>query len=137
LSSTFSGVRFFPLDRVKRELEYLLKPVYPRLNWSTGPLTVIPKGQRIYFRTILELGGKTNFHFEMAGNLIDQEMIDILKQAPPGLFQFEIGVQSTNPRHPGCYPKENDFDALAEAVTRILAGENIHIHLDLIAGLPE
>src|SRR5690606_11890334 len=87
-------------------------------------------------KTILELGGKTNFHFEMAGNLIDQEMIDILKQAPPGLFQFEIGVQSTNPDTLDAIRRKTDFDALAGAVARIRDGENIHVHLDLIAGLP-
>ena len=38
----------------------------------------------------------TNFHFEVAPNLIDEEMLSLLRQMRPGLMQLEIGVQSTN-----------------------------------------
>ncbi|NLX71451.1 MAG: DUF4080 domain-containing protein [Clostridiales bacterium] len=137
LSSTFSGVRYLPLDRVKRELELFIKAGIPQVKLVDRTFNCNPERSKQIFRTILELGGNTNFHFEMAGHLIDQEMIDILKQAPPGLFQFEIGVQSTNPKTLDAIQRKDDFNALAEAVTQILAGENIHIHLDLIAGLPE
>ncbi|MGI6189490.1 MAG: B12-binding domain-containing radical SAM protein [Clostridiales bacterium] len=136
LSSTFSGVRFFPLDRVKRELEIFVKAGIPQVKLVDRTFNCNPERAKDIFKTILELGGKTNFHFEMAGNLIDQEMIDILKQAPPGLFQFEIGVQSTNPDTLDAIRRKTDFDALAGAVARIRDGENIHVHLDLIAGLP-
>ena len=38
----------------------------------------------------------TNFHFEITAELLDQETIDFLRTVRKGLFQFEIGVQSTN-----------------------------------------
>ena len=97
LSSTFSGVRFFSLERVKKELEIFIKAGISQVKLVDRTFNCNPERAKEIFRTILELGGNTNFHFEMAGHLIDREMLDILKQAPPGLFQFEIGVQSTNP----------------------------------------
>ena len=53
-----------------------------------------------------------------------------------GLFQFEIGVQSTNPHTIHAINRNVNFDKLAGIVKQIKAGENIHQHLDLIAGLP-
>ncbi len=37
-----------------------------------------------------------NFHFEVTAHLLDDDMLKFLKRAKEGLFQFEIGVQSTN-----------------------------------------
>ena len=80
--------------------------------------------------------GVTNFHFEITADLIDQETIDFLKTVRKGLFQFEIGVQSTNPQTIRAINRNVDFAALSEIVQQIKDGGNIHQHLDLIAGLP-
>ena len=80
--------------------------------------------------------GVTNFHFEMEGGLITEEQIQFLAGVRPGLFQFEIGVQSTNPATLAAVDRRDDFVQVAEAVRAIRAARNIHIHLDLIAGLP-
>lgn len=42
--------------------------------------------------------GVTNFHFELSADLLDEEMLDFLSTVRKGLFQFEIGIQSTNPK---------------------------------------
>ena len=85
---------------------------------------------------ILSDNGTTNFHFELCGDLIDEEMIRLLGAARPGLFQFEIGVQSTNERSLRACNRSADFQKLAENVKRLREPDNIHLHLDLIAGLP-
>lgn len=54
----------------------------------------------------------------------------------PGLVQFEIGVQSTNPRTIKAIHRNMDLDKLSYAVKRVRDGNNIHQHIDLIAGLP-
>ncbi len=41
--------------------------------------------------------GVTNFHFEICADLVSDRMINLLAKARPGLFQLEIGIQSTNP----------------------------------------
>ena len=80
--------------------------------------------------------GVTNFHFEITADLLDQETIAFLHTVRKGLFQFEIGVQSTNPKTIEAINRNVNFEKLSGIVQRIKAGGNIHQHLDLIAGLP-
>ena len=88
-------------------------------------------------RYLMEMdNGVTNFHFELCGDLISEEMLDLLEKARPELFQFEIGVQSTNKATLKAINRRCDFYKLSENVKRIKRMGNIHLHLDLIAGLP-
>ena len=80
--------------------------------------------------------GVTNFHFEITADLLDQETIAFLHTVRKGLFQFEIGVQSTNPKTIEAINRNVNFEKLSGIVQQIKAGGNIHQHLDLIAGLP-
>jgi hypothetical protein len=95
-----------------------------------------PQRAKEIFKMILDLKGKTNFHFEMAGDIIDDEMIEILRQAPVGTFQFEIGIQSTSPGTLQVIERKSDLDRLKSGISKILELGNIHVHVDLIAGLP-
>jgi len=85
---------------------------------------------------ILNQKGNTMFHFELCADLISNEMLDFLQDVPPGLFEFEIGVQSTYPEALQAVNRRTNWERLAESVTKIGSYGNIHIHLDLIAGLP-
>jgi len=80
--------------------------------------------------------GVTNFHFEIAADLITEEELKLLNTLRPGLVQLEIGVQSTNPQTIEAIHRKMDFGRVTEIVNRIAKGRNIHQHLDLIAGLP-
>ncbi len=80
--------------------------------------------------------GVTNFHFEITADLLDQETIDFLRTVRKGLFQFEIGVQSTNEKTIQAINRNVNFTKLSGIVRQIKEGNNIHQHLDLIAGLP-
>ena len=85
---------------------------------------------------IIENSKDTCFHFELAGSLIDDEAIALLKTAPRGIIQFEIGVQSTNPETIRAIGRNIEFEKVRDNVKKLLETDNIHIHLDLIAGLP-
>ncbi len=80
--------------------------------------------------------GITNFHFEMAAELIDQDMITFLHTVRKGLFQFEIGVQSTNPETLKAIKRVTLPEKLTPIIKALQQENNIHLHLDLIAGLP-
>ena len=41
--------------------------------------------------------GITNFHFEVAADLLNEEEIELIRRMRPGLIQLEIGIQSANP----------------------------------------
>ena len=81
--------------------------------------------------------GVTNFHFEIAADILTEEELELLSGLRPGLLQLEIGVQTTNPDTLRAIRRPADWTRLVENVRRLRQGRNIHIHLDLIAGLPE
>ncbi len=80
--------------------------------------------------------GVTNFHFEIMAELLDEDSISLLSAARKGLFQFEIGIQSTNPKTRNEIERHGSLESAFENIRRVTSFGNIHIHLDLIAGLP-
>lgn len=76
------------------------------------------------------------FHFEIAGDLLDDETLSIVAQAPPGLFQFEIGLQSMHEETLHSVRRKTDMNVLRARVEQLIACGKAHVHLDLIAGLP-
>lgn len=80
--------------------------------------------------------GVTNFHFEISADILREEEIELLSRFRPGLAQMEIGVQTVNPRTLEAIRRTMDIERLESAVAAIRRGGNVHLHLDLIAGLP-
>jgi hypothetical protein len=76
------------------------------------------------------------FHFEIAGDILHDETVDLLKNAPAGSIQLEIGIQSFNERTLGSVTRKTDIGLLKNYIGKLTALKNIHIHVDLIAGLP-
>lgn len=81
--------------------------------------------------------GITNFHFEIAADLITDEELELMSRMRPGLIQLEIGVQSTNLDTVREIDRTMNLDKVRTVVSRVKSFGNIHQHLDLIAGLPE
>jgi hypothetical protein len=80
--------------------------------------------------------GQTLFHFEIAPDRFSEEMFLFLQTVLPGRFQFEIGIQSTNPDTLSAINRPIDSGAAQQTVARLRRMENIHLHVDLILGLP-
>ncbi len=137
LSSVENGVRFVPLDKVLPDLQKFLDKNVPQVKFIDRTFNCKKSHAMAIWKYLHEHDNSvTNFHFEITADLIDQETIDFLKTVRKGLFQFEIGVQSTNPQTIRAINRNVDFAALSEIVQQIKDGGNIHQHLDLIAGLP-
>lgn len=137
LSSVENGVRFVPLDKVLPDLQKFLDKNVPQVKFIDRTFNCKKSHAMAIWKYLHEHdNGVTNFHLEITADLIDQETIDFLKTVRKGLFQFEIGVQSTNPQTIRAINRNVDFAALSEIVQQIKDGGNIHQHLDLIAGLP-
>lgn len=77
-----------------------------------------------------------NYHFEICAELLDEESFDILSRFPSGKVQLEIGVQSTNPETLRRVDRSPETDGIIKNITRLYKIGNMHIHADLIAGLP-
>ena len=76
------------------------------------------------------------FHFEIKADLLTENVLNFLKTVPEGRFQFEIGVQTTNVPTLEAINRRDNWEKLTANVKRLLSYGNIHLHLDLIAGLP-
>lgn len=136
LSANERGVRFLSLDRVKKELLMFINAEIAQVKLVDRSFNCDIKRAKEIWRFLLEHQGVTNFHFEIVGELLDEESIAILCAAPRGLFQFEIGVQSTNQETLRLINRRMDFEKLKQQVSRLHQNSKVFIHLDLIAGLP-
>ena len=79
----------------------------------------------------------TIFHFEISADILTEELIEYLAAVPSGLLQFEIGIQSTTPAVLEAISRKSKWEQLARNIRALAEKGNIHLHLDLIAGLPE
>lgn len=138
LSSATRGVRFLPPARVRRDLAWFIAQRVRQVKFVDRTFNCRREHYQPIWRYLAQQRDcVTNFHFELAGDLLDEEDLRLLAAVPPGRFQFEIGVQSTNPATLRAINRVSDWPRLAAAVSGLRQAGNIHLHLDLIAGLPE
>lgn len=138
LSSIDKTVRFRDAARVKKELQFFLDKRVPQVKFVDRTFNCSHSHAMEIWRYLREHdNGVTNFHFEIAADILTGEELELLGSLRPGLLQLEIGVQTTNPDTLRAIRRPADWTRLAENVRRLRQGRNIHIHLDLIAGLPE
>lgn len=137
LSSIDKKVRLRNMDVVKKELQFFLDHNVPQVKFLDRTFNCNHDHAMEIWRFIKEHdNGITNFHFEIAADLLNEEELSLLNSLRPGAVQMEIGVQTTNPDTIQEIRRMMDVDKLAAIVKRLHQGKNIHIHLDLIAGLP-
>ena len=137
LSSVAGKVRYLPLPLVFARLQRFLDAKVHQVKFVDRTFNCSKEHTMAIWKYLTEHdNGVTNFHFELTAHLIDQEMIDFLSTVRPGLFQFEIGVQSTNPDTIREIRRTTDTERLLKTCRTLDKPKNIHLHLDLIAGLP-
>lgn len=137
LSSIDKKVRFRDIDMVKTELLFFLKKRVPQVKFVDRTFNCRKSHAMEIWKFILENdNGITNFHFEIAADLLSEEELLLMQQMRPGLIQLEIGVQTTNPDTIREIRRTMDLEKLAHNVHLVNSFGNIHQHLDLIAGLP-
>lgn len=137
LSSIDKSVRFRSLELVKKELQFFLDHKVPQVKFVDRTFNCRHSHAQEIWKFILEHdNGITNFHFEIAADLLNDEEIALLSQMRPGLVQLEIGVQTVNEKTLEAIHRMAKFEKITDRVQKIAAHRNIHQHLDLIAGLP-
>ena len=137
LSSIDKSVRFRDAQTVVKELQFFLDRKVPQVKFVDRTFNCRHSHALTIWNYIREHdNGITNFHFEIAADLLNEEELALLNTMRPGLVQLEIGVQSTNQKTIEAIDRVMDFSHLCSVVKRVQSGHNIHQHLDLIAGLP-
>ncbi len=137
LSSVDKKLRFRSLELVKQELQFFIDHKVPQVKFVDRTFNCSHRHAMEIWTYIQEHDlGVTNFHFEIAADLLDQEELKLIASMRPGLIQLEIGIQSTNPKTIEAICRKMDFQKVSQRVRQVQAVRNIHQHLDLIAGLP-
>ena len=137
LSSVDKHLRFRDLELVKKELQFFIDANVPQVKFVDRTFNCNHKHATEIWRYILEHDkGITNFHFEVAADLLNEEELQLIEQMRPGLIQLEIGVQSTNEATIREIRRSMKFSEVERIVKRLKSQGNVHQHLDLIAGLP-
>ena len=137
LSSIDKKLRFRDTETVKKELQFFIDNKVPQVKFVDRTFNCKHDHAMAIWKYINEHdNGVTNFHFEISADLLREEELQEMSTMRPGLIQLEIGVQSTNPDTIKAIHRTMDFEKLKGIVDRVHSFENIHQHLDLIAGLP-
>lgn len=141
LSGRLSSVRFFPLERAKNDILTLANSGSKIIKFVDRTFNANPdRAFEIWQFIISNYGTKipsgTCFHFEIAGDLIRDEDFSLLQKAKKGAIQFEIGIQSFNSHTLAAVNRKTNVDRLKKNIKKLCQMNNIHIHIDLIAGLP-
>lgn len=137
LSSVEKKLRFREITMVKQELQFFLDRRTAQVKFVDRTFNVWHEHAMEIWKYIHEHdNGITNFHFEIAADLLREDELALMQKMRPGLIQLEIGVQSTNARTIQEIHRTMHLDKVKQIVERIHQNRNIHVHLDLIAGLP-
>ena len=137
LSSIDKKLRFRSFALVEKELEFFLAHKVPQVKFVDRTFNCKKSHAMAIWTYIKEHdNGVTNFHFEVAADLLTEDEIALIQTMRPGLIQLEIGVQSTNEKTLAEIHRKTDFEEITRKVKAVQKGENVHQHLDLIAGLP-
>lgn len=136
LSSTEHRVRYFPETRVLADFKLLMEAEVPLVKLTDRTFNLGDARTSALLRFIMEHNRCTCFHFEISAAELGEETMRLLETAPKGMFQLEIGVQSTNAETSAAIDRHADFEKICTNVLRLRKAQNMHMHLDLIAGLP-
>lgn len=137
LSSIEVGVRYYDIERVKSDLLYLIEGGAKVIKFLDRTFNINRNYAMEMFQFLIDNHQGCVFQFEITADIMRPEVLDFLAQnAPPGVFRFEIGVQSTNDETNELVKRRQNFTKLSRTVMKIKASGNIDQHLDLIAGLP-
>ncbi len=136
MSSLGSKLRFKSLDIVEKELEQLIESGVSVVKFIDRTFNAPVQRAIEILQLVAKLDrGTTTFHFELSPNGLTESLIETIASLRKNLVQFELGIQSTNPKTLQAIRRHMPIETLG-AVAKLCQLDNCHTHLDLIAGLP-
>jgi anaerobic magnesium-protoporphyrin IX monomethyl ester cyclase len=136
MSSLERGVRSFSMERIRKDLGLLLAQVAQTVKFVDRTFNYDTIRADAIWEFILAENRGSRFHFEIAADLLTEENFRVLRRIPPGMFRFEIGVQSGDERTLARVGRRSELERLFANVRRLREETAVIVHLDLVAGLP-
>lgn len=136
MSSLDKKVRVASLARTKSDIDRFLAAKVRLVKFVDRTFNFDKKRTHELLKYIIDNdNGVTEFHFEISLWLLSEETLKLLADVRKGLFRFEIGIQTANKKTLAAINRKNDVFDCTDVFSR-LKETNVHLHTDLIAGLP-
>lgn len=141
LSSTIKGVRYFPEESVLYDLQKFIDNGVKQVKFTDRTFNASKSRAHKIFKYIIgntlpDSPGATGFHFEVYPELLSADTMELLSTAPSGLIQLECGIQSANNDTLMAVDRKSDTEKALSNIETLVKRGNIHVHADLVAGLP-
>jgi radical SAM superfamily enzyme YgiQ (UPF0313 family) len=137
LSSLDVPVRQFPLPALLENLDKLLRRGVRQFKFVDRTFNLNLATSRTLLEFFLARRQPGLFvHFEMIPDRLPDALREIIAQFPPGALQFEVGIQTFNPEVSHLISRRQDYGRLADNFQFLRGRTGVHVHADLIAGLP-
>jgi len=135
LSALDKSVRFFDDKLARSQINLLVDGGVKRIKFVDRTFNINPKRMQSLLQWLTGFQG-VEFHFEIVGDTLGDGLLEFLKTVPEGMFQFEIGIQSINENIQKIIQRKQDTARLLKAVRSLVQAGRVHLHCDLIFGLP-
>jgi radical SAM superfamily enzyme YgiQ (UPF0313 family) len=137
LSSLDVPVRAFNLERFLSEMGRLHERGVRHFKFVDRTFNLNLNTSRAILEFFLERYTPDLFlHFEMIPDRLPEALREMIAKFPPGALQFEVGIQTFNPDVGARIKRRQNYDKLAENFVYLRQQTGVHIHADLIVGLP-
>ena len=137
LSSLDVPVRQFPLEPLLEQLSRLLERGVRQFKFVDRTFNLNLATSRALLQFFLDRWEPGLFaHFEMIPDRLPEALREIIARFPAGALQFEVGIQTFNPEVARLISRRQDYDRLADNLQFLRAHTGVHVHADLIVGLP-
>lgn len=136
LSGISRSVRKRPLELVIADLDRFVSAGAKLVKFVDRTYNLDEKYFLPIMKHLAKLETNATFHFEIKADMLSESVLNFLKTVPKGRFQMEIGIQSTYQPTLKAINRQDNWERLSFNVKQLLSFKNMHIHVDLIAGLP-
>ena len=137
LSSLDIPVRQVPLDKFLAAMQRLMDRGLKQFKFvdRTFNLNLLTSKALLEFFLVRYQPGMF-FHFEMIPDRLPAELREVIAKFPPGSLQFEVGIQTFNPEVGTLISRRQNYERMADNFNFLRNETSVHIHADLIIGLP-
>ncbi len=141
LSGRLGKVRYMDMETVKNNILLLSNTGTKTVKFVDRTFNCNKERAAEILKFILDNYGnnipeRICFHFEIAADLLDNTLFEIIEKLPTGCVQFEVGIQSFNTETLQRINRKTDLTKVEYNVKKLMSFGNCHVHIDLIAGLP-
>ena len=135
LSALDKTVRYFDEASIQSQVQELISAGIKKIKFVDRTFNLKPGRMKDLMQWLTQF--KSNeFHFEVVGDILTADILGFLATVPPGMFQFEIGIQTTTKSVQETIQRKQNNEKLFSTIRQLVKQDRIHFHCDLIFGLP-